>query len=289
MKTERIAYKLSFSRKLLISVARLVALAVPVVFGLVYAAQIRAHAQTGDAKLPEFEVASVKAQNPSEEIINAFLAYPGGKVVAKGCTLQYLIMVAFDVEEFQISDGRSRINLSHDRYDIEAKPPATSQSVKSDPTNPKEPPSDEQRQMLQTLLMDRFQLKFHRESRRGPVYILSRGKGNLKLQNAQNKDEYRWAGDALGGMPIGRGLAGQNISMPLLAVRLSSWLKRPVLNQTGIKGSYDFQYIYAPEPSPEAVISSIFTSLKEIGLQLKSGKGSVETIVIDHIEQPSPN
>jgi uncharacterized protein (TIGR03435 family) len=89
-------------------------------------------------------------------------------------------------------------------------------------------------------------------------------------------------------------LPGQNISMPLLAKRLSRYLDRPVIDQTGLQGSFDFKYETGDvDPSTpynrNDVISSIVTGIHGIGLQLKSAKGPVETIVIDSAEQPSPN
>jgi uncharacterized protein (TIGR03435 family) len=143
--------------------------------------------------------------------------------------------------------------------------------------------------MLQTLLIDRFQLKFHRETKEGPVYLLVRGKKELKLQNAKNRDDFPWAGSAAGGAPFAQGIAGTNISMAQLATRLSRPLGRPVLDQTGIEGPYDFKSDYASDDPDSDVISSILTSVQALGLKLESSKGPVETIVIDHAEKPSGN
>jgi uncharacterized protein (TIGR03435 family) len=197
------------------------------------------------------------------------------------------MMEAFDVRAFQVEGGPSWIN--DDRYDITALPPASSISSKSIPPYPKAPPNPEQRQMLQALLVDRFQLKFHRESKEGPVYVLVRGDRNLKLRDPENKDAFPWAGILGGGAIVGDGLAGQNISMPQLAARLSGYLDRPVVDQTGLKGSYDFRYEYSADESTFDVVSCIFASVQGIGLKLKPAKGPVEAIVIDHIERPSEN
>ena len=90
----------------------------------------------------------------------------------------------------------------------------------------------------------------------------------------------------------GDGIAGKNISMPLLAMRLSRSLQHPVLDETGLTDSYDFKYQfpdYDPHQDAQAFISSIVTSLQSIGLNLKSSKGPLETIVIDQIERPTAN
>jgi uncharacterized protein (TIGR03435 family) len=143
--------------------------------------------------------------------------------------------------------------------------------------------------MLQTLLADRFKLKFHRETKEGPVYLLVKGNKELKLQDAKNKDDYPWAGSIAGGGIAGDGLAGINISMPLLATRLSWYLRRPVLDRTGLTGSYDFKFEYASDDPRAERIASIFASVQGIGLKLEAAKGPVETVVIDYAEKPSAN
>lgn len=252
------------------------------------------HAMQSSAQttLPEFEVASVRPSGPNQREMNGLYTYPGGKVVCKGCRLQYLIMAAFNVQRFQISGGPSWIDLVRGApYDIEAIPPATSQSIHSNPAIPKNPPNDEQREMLQSLLMDRFHLKFHRETQEGPVYKLTRKNKALKLHAPKDKTAYSWAGGIEGGLPDISGLRGTNISMPQLAFRISSWLRRPVLDQTGLLESYDFEYrTGSDDDDPNAdLVSSILTSLKGIGLNLKPTRGPVDTILVDHIERPSPN
>ena len=144
--------------------------------------------------------------------------------------------------------------------------------------------------MLQSLLMDRFHLKFHVEKRDGAVYILSRGDKPLKLQPPKDPAGFHWAGDPRGGAVVnGMGVAGTNISMPELAARLSGFLRRPVLDQTGLAGTYDFEYRTGNDDQDSDLTVGIITSMREIGLKLAPGKGPVDTIVIDHVEQPSPN
>jgi uncharacterized protein (TIGR03435 family) len=89
--------------------------------------------------------------------------------------------------------------VQEDRYDIDAKPPASSKSSKSMPPYAKAPPNEEQRQMLQSLLVERFGLNYHRETREGPVYLLLKGNKALKLVDAKEKNAYPWAGGIRGG------------------------------------------------------------------------------------------
>jgi len=259
---------------------------------------------------PSFEVASVKpARPPAGQHVGIF-NYPGGRISVSQLTLEMLMSEAFHVQSFQISGGPGWIR--NDRYDIEAKPPASSKSSMANPPNRLTPLNEEQRQMLQALLADRFQLKVHREIKQGPVYLLVKGKNALKLEAPKDTNRFPWAGSADGGPVMGDGIAGINISMPELATRLSGSLGRPVLDRTGLKGSFDFEFKDAAADSvtpavgglpaggpktgellpddPESRLKySILMSVRGIGLRLDQGKGPVETIAIDHVEKPSEN
>jgi uncharacterized protein (TIGR03435 family) len=243
------------------------------------------------ADLRAFEVASIKPSSPQggRMEINGFYTYPGGRVVGRGCTLEYLVDLAFDIQSFQISGGPGWMH--DERFEVEARPPASSLSAKANPLSAKSPPSAEQRQMLQALLAERFQIKFHREIKEGPVYLLLKGSRPLQLQPAkeQGKSDFSWVGSPSGGMIVGDGMAGQNISMPILASRLSRYLERPVLDQTGITGFFDFKFAYATEEPRLDVVSAILASAQGIGLKLASSRGPVETITIDRAEKPSSN
>src|SRR5258708_39023688 len=122
------------------------------------------------------------------------------------------------------------------------------------PPYPKAPRKQERRQLLQSLLVERFQLKYRRETREGPVYLLVKGNKALKLADSKDKDAYPWAGGIRGGMIMGDGLAGINESMEDLAKRLSRYLGRPVLDRTGLSGSFDFRSEYSSDDARSDVI-----------------------------------
>ena len=238
---------------------------------------------------PAFEVASVRSANPvgGRMEINGFYTYPGGRIVCHGCTLEYLLGIAFDVQSFQIAGGPGW--MSTDRFEIEARPPATTQSVNAHPISPKAPPNAEQREMLQTLLADRFQLKARRDIKQGSVYLLVKGSKPLRLEAPKVKSDFEWVGSPRGGMITGDGIAGESISMPVLAARLSWYLRSPVLDKTAIDGQFDFRFDYVSGDEHPDVISAILASVQGIGLKLEAAKGPVETIVIDRAEKPSEN
>ena len=143
--------------------------------------------------------------------------------------------------------------------------------------------------MLQSLLIERFGLKFHRETREGPMYLLAKGSKPLKLEEPKDKNAYPWAGSLGGGAIMGDGLAGSNESMGDLARRLSRYLRRPVLDRTELSGSYDFRVEYRSGEERPDIISMILTCVQNLGLKLEASKGPIETIVIEHAEKPSPN
>ena len=164
--------------------------------------------------------------------------YPGGRIVANKCPLDYLIEQAFDLQRFQIA-GRPVGRIRTDTISRRSRR-RLSKSSQSNPNNPKLPPNQEQRQMLQALLVDRFHLKYNMETREGPVYLLVKTNRELKLSDAKDKNAYPWAGSIGGGAISGDGLAGTNITMAQLAERLSQYMGRPVIDQTGAHGGVRF-------------------------------------------------
>ncbi len=234
---------------------------------------------------PAFEVASVKPWASRE--LGGVHTYPGGRVALRGCTLHYLIEQAFHVQPFQVSGGPDW--MQSERYDIDAKPPESSKSSQLMPPHTRVPLNEEQRQMLQSLLMERFQVKYHRETREGPVYLLVRGNKALKLVDAKDKSAYPWAGSLAGAGISGDGLAGLNESMEDLAKRLSPYLGRQVLDRTGLSGSFDFRVEYSSDDERPDVISMILATVQELGLKLEAAKAPVESIVIEQAGKPSAN
>jgi uncharacterized protein (TIGR03435 family) len=145
--------------------------------------------------------------------------------------------------------------------------------------------------MLQALLADRFQLSSHKMMKDLPVYALVKTKNGAKLRAA--------AGDGASSMrPSERGLTFLNFSMDEFANRLPSRplsVDRPVLDKTGLEGSYDFNLNLADnaadvkstlEGMERGRGPSIFTVIQEqLGLRLEPQKGPVEILVIDHLEK----
>jgi len=236
------------------------------------------------------DIVSVKPSNPDGRA--QFEVSPGGILTMRAVTLSLTIQQAYDVRDFEISGGPAW--SSSDRYDIIAKPEDASKVSPAD--------RSQMRLRIQSLLADRFQLKLHHETKEMPVYALVIAKNGSKLNQ-------HLAGDKEGGLRRGRGqLAGKQIDMPFLALTLSRQLGRTVLDQTGLKGSYDVELNWTPDAGPGGLLTtiepgrtaeppasesngtSIFTAIQEqLGLKLESKRGPVEVVVIDRVEKPSQN
>jgi hypothetical protein len=133
------------------------------------------------AGVASFEVASVKPVTPEEQSgqpIGLF-TYPGGRIRATNCTLRMLIHHAYGVEMNQIVGGPTWIDS--DRYVIEGKGPVPPPSGGWVPESLKTPPNP-MRQMLQSLLYGRCELRLQRELKTESVYALVVAKGGPKLK-----------------------------------------------------------------------------------------------------------
>jgi uncharacterized protein (TIGR03435 family) len=179
---------------------------------------------------------------------------------------------AFDVQPYQIVGGPSWIHK--DLFDVIAAPSASAQPATYTATTVGNPLSDQQRLMLQSLLSSRFQLAFHRDYKPGQVYVLVKSQVKSGLHTAKDRKAAPWVGSNVGTSINGDGLVGKNVTMPVLAARLSRYLQCPVVDETKLKGAYDFRIEY-PNNNPnteEALVKSITTSLDEMGLRLGPGE-----------------
>lgn len=170
-----------------------------------------------------------------------------------------------------------------ERWNVQAKSEAGNYTIEQTQT------------MLQNMLQDRFALKTHRETRERPAYILTVAKGGAKLKaDETGSTNVRISGNSIS---LERG------DISRLTQLLSSALGRPVVDQTGLTGHYDFtlQWDDAPVPdggvigldahsTPDPNHGSIFSAIQnQLGLRLVSQQAPVEMIVIDKIERPSGN
>jgi len=153
--------------------------------------------------------------------------------------------------------------------------------------------------MMQSLLADRFQLKAHFEIREMPVYELTLAKGGSKLKEDSDLTKRRFA---VGGSTIRATAAPINVIFNALECAPDVG-GREVVDRTGLTGNYDFSLSWTPLEtaavpgeehgslsSANGGGASLFTAIEEqLGLKLVPAKRMAQVLVIDHIEQPSPN
>jgi uncharacterized protein (TIGR03435 family) len=262
-----------------------------VVVGTRYAPTLLAQTNT---PRPEFVVASIKP-NTTGCCVSGGVGDGGSS--NRDVTLKMLIGTAYRVQEFQISGGPGWIGS--DRFDVVGK----AEDPKAD--------FDQLRLMLQSLLKDRFKLKFHRETKEVPVYALVVGKGGPKFRLDSDQISPDVNGPALAGAGPNRGairfgadsLIGNAVTMSLFARSLSQRLDRLVIDRTNLAGRFNVQLRWTPAdgenpldpggialPPADPSLPSVFTAIQEqLGLKLESARGNVEVLVIDHVEQPTAN
>jgi uncharacterized protein (TIGR03435 family) len=227
---------------------------------------------------PAFEVASVKLSSPTDEPRMA-IETPGNTLTMRFVTLRVAMAWAYHTQRPQIV-GPSWIDTEHFEILGKAARPID---------------KDEMRPMLQTLLAERFKLQFHRETRQVQVMAMTVPKEGHKMTPSK-------------GGPVGmkqdpvRGQIIENAPLAELAEDLSHDVRMPVLDLTGLTGTFDFpfniqKYVAAmrsrimadPANRPteeEARLSLMQDAMAgELGLKVDTRKAPVELLIIDHAEQ----
>ena len=254
-----------------------------------------------------FEVASIRPGAAADaEMIPIRMKAEPSRIHYENVSLRDCIRVAYGVKKFQIS-GPDWLDK---RFNIEAAYPAGA-------TEGQVP------EMLQSLLRDRFRLALHREMKEHAVLALVVAKDGLKLKETVAKaadfpdgPRRRPGTPVFGsiqiiGSPAGMHLKGPGVSMAALSQTLSIFTDKPVVDQTGLRGRYDIDLVFAPpealafrprgpdgfrqgaeggtEDQPESH-ASLFAALQENGLKLESRKAPLMTLVVDHLEKaPTEN
>jgi uncharacterized protein (TIGR03435 family) len=212
--------------------------------------------------------------------------------VVRNHVLRTLIAAAYNLNPKTVSGGPAWVDSNH--FDIVAETPGDT------------PPTyDEQMTMLQKLLADRFDLNFHREQKQLPVYALRIAKSGPKLKTSTAPPDSFPQGPP----PLIFHVSLPTIKLPanyasmaeLASVFQRAVLDRPVVDETGLPGRYDFDLEFTPDETEwggafagrqntDSDKPGLYTAIQEqLGLKLVAATGPVETLVIDHIEQPTPN
>ena len=235
---------------------------------------------------PKFEVATIKPSKPDTP--GKMLRVQGRRFKTLNTTLNELISFAYGVQSKQVIGAPAWADT--DKFDLDAEPDGEGA------------PSDKQwKSMLQKLLVERFKLTFHHDKRELSVYVLSVAKTGQKMTKSEGDPNglpglwFQQLGD----------LNVRNANMTdFVGLMQSAVLDRPVLDQTGITGRWDFTLKWTPDDSQFAGFGAripppadaanappnLYTAIQEqVGLKLEATKAPADVMVIDHVEKPSDN
>jgi uncharacterized protein (TIGR03435 family) len=293
--TPHLTYKLNVAKKVLLAAAATVTIVAPMAIASFFATPTSAIAQAPPSSAPADRAVREQQHLVLSDEQTAFQSVtiqpgsvngPWGIGVGPGqfksfYTLRALIAAGYDVPSGLIS-GPDALDA---KYNVDATAPGafTDAGYKS---------VDAARAMVRKMLEDRFHLQVHHGTQSVSAYVLGAGGANV-LMKADAEFGPRIGADATS-------IRGTGVRMDDFVELLSQRLDRPVLDQTGLTQTYDFTVDWKvnalpalpgmPEtlgrPTPEVLASALQTQL---GLTLKSTTGPVDFLVVDHVEEPSPN
>jgi bla regulator protein BlaR1 len=309
---EHLVQKMDLSKKLLLGGVAFVSLAIPVALGLSAkldtATTINANSpgQLGKpattnkdtaVDLPLFAVATIKPVAVADSDPSSMRITDDG-VSMRAVFVAWIVCQAFSAQPVISREDDRILGLpswtKSARYDVEAKvddedvPKWRALSV------------SQQGFALQSLLVRRFNLQFHHETRERPTYSLVVAKNGPKLHKAQHVETIpsgTGGPDRTGDRDQSTVTPGKIVlkeaSLSLLANLLSpQGLSHTVVDKTGLTELYDITLRWSPDDvaSSDASLPSLFTALQEqLGLKLEYNKNPIDVIVIDDIERPSAN
>lgn len=238
---------------------------------------------SGAVKTPVYDVVSIKPNKTGSG--NVSISIDDGNYEATNVSLKDLILNAYDLKDSQIAELPAWAKSA--RFDIKAK------VVEPDKEVFKKLTDDQFREMLRPILIERFQLTFHYETKVLPVYELVMTKDGPKFKTSAVTDG---DGKTVDGMGAGSmrvhntELTAVGIAMKQLAFTLSGSVGRIVVDKTGLPGKYDMHLKWSRDDGPPAdadAVPGLFTALQEqLGLKLEGGKASVPVFITERVLPP---
>jgi uncharacterized protein (TIGR03435 family) len=248
---------------------------------------------------PTFEVASVKPTDPNSSPLVGMSADPS-IVRYQNLTLRDAIRGAYKVRDFQIvgPDWMSTV-----RFQVEAKLPQGAST-------------DQIPEMFQSLLEERFKLTFRRVPKEMQVMALVIGKDGPKLTKpaalpdgqapqplAMGTDGKPRSVVFFGGSASAVTITAPNSTLLTLVGVTTRFTSKPVVDETGIEGQYDFSLTFFPEdasslgPVPPGVTGvasdpapALSDAVKKYGLRIENRKATIDQFVVTRVERtPTAN
>jgi uncharacterized protein (TIGR03435 family) len=223
-------------------------------------------------------VATVRPSDPDDH--SAGFQLHGRQIFIERMTVESMLLMSYGVHKRQIAGAPDWIGT--ERWD-----------VKGVPDVPGQPSVKQYQSMVRKLLAERFGFQSHTETRELPVYALNVAKGGPKLMAS--------AGDPNGLMDENdhdnggqRTMQMTNASLGEFALVMKFFLDRPMVDETGLTGRYDFElkwtYDELRAPTDGTAAPSVFTAMQEqLGLKLEAVKAQTDVLVVDKVERPSAN
>lgn len=248
--------------------------------GSVIADQKKAH-----DVVPTFSVVSVKL-SPDSESDEWGIGIRGRNFWAVHVTTNELIGWAYGINARQVENAPEW--FATERFDVDGLPDTGL-----------EPTREQYRTMLQSVLADRFALRFHCSQRVLPVYVLLLANGGLKIPRSADQSATSSWGIHQGWLSI------QSMTFSDVArVMQRTVFERPVLDQTGLSDRYTFilkwradetqftkmQGVDVPQETGTGDIDDIYTaSRKQLGMKIEAKKALAPTMIIEAVSHPSRN
>lgn len=225
---------------------------------------------------PSFAVATIKPHDPNSN--RQGINNEGNRIIIRNQSVAYLMIFGYAIHPRQIAGAPDWV--LHDRWDIDGRADAEG-----------EPSLHQQQEMVQKLLAERFGLKLHREKREMPVYAIQIVKGGPKLKPPANPAaEPDQQGNGHG---TEQTITYTSASMQDFILGEQFFVDRPIVDQTGLTGRYDFSFRYTWDENhttdPNAP-PGLFTAVQEeLGLKFEPAKAPVEVFVVDTVQKPTEN
>jgi uncharacterized protein (TIGR03435 family) len=295
--------------KIALASLAVIGLTAPMALGLARLTPLYDQILHATGPLPSFEVATIRPWKrplpPSgEQVISerVEILAPAGSSVQRSDRIHFIgqaeLLIA-SAYNLPIGSERSRIIGSPDwasneenGYEVQAKIESSILAAMQSKTGAQQ--REEVQLMEQSLLAERFKLKAHLETRQMPTFALVVARGGPKLISTKNGEINKLAA-------VSRGEETEMTATSVTIDQLAHFLSggeiggHPVVDQTGLKGTYDFTLKWSSQQSAaghedRADAPAFFTAIREqLGLKLVPSKGRVEVIVVDHIERPTEN
>ena len=237
---------------------------------------------------PAFDVVSIRVVPPNtpptsrDQYFSPIL--PGGQYIDSRTNLMVLICFAYNCKNPDKQMTGLPNWAKNQSYSVAAK------AAEGFPALPPDQNRDQMRLMMRAMLADRFHLRLHTEARPESIYKLELAKGGLKLKEVEPPVPPAPTGNVNAAMRNDGGLRmiAVKSTMERLAVALTLLTGRPVIDETGLSGYYDFDVTWrgpdlpdgqVPEKQfggPELVGLLISNLQSQFGLHLASATGPVE-------------